>query len=298
MNDDQRATLARLEKRISELPVLPAVVVELLHLQRSDDHYFDRVLGAVNRDPAFATRLLQFANSAAIGSPRPITSTSAALLRVGARAAVEMILAHSAAKIFLPRHEWERGLWVHAVMVACLMRRLAPLCAPLRIDPESAYLFGLLHDIGRFVLYLEAPDDLRAVDETDWADPTELVRAEISICGFTHAELGYLALKKWELPNELALAIRFHHTRPFPPPGLPEGFVAMTKLLQDADWIAVTAARRGIAFCRPPAAEFRVVLEKGLAHPFARTLDEVVLAIDEALQEAARGLTLLDLALA
>jgi HD-like signal output (HDOD) protein len=296
MNDVQLATLKRLEGRIRELPILPAVIISLLVLDPADPGYFDHVVAYVNGDPGFAARLLQYANSAAMAPPKPITTINSALIRVGARGAVELIVAHSAARIFLPRKEWERGLWVHATLVGWMMRSLSPLLAGERANPDAAYLFGLLHDIGRFVLYLEAPDDLRAVDETDWDSPEALVQAETEICGFTHAELGYLALRKWSLPDSLALAVRYHHTTPFPPPGFPAEYVGISGLLHDADWLAVSIARAGLREVAAQPDLISAMLEKRKfaveLHATPETVQKTVLV---ALQEAMRNLYLLNI---
>ena len=201
------SALERLEKRLEQLPMLPEIVRELMALRQDSPDYFDQVARALHADPAFATRVLQYANSAALGAARPITTLHEAMLRVGARGAVDLILAHSAAQLLAPRSDWESSLWKHSVDVAWLMRKLSVLAVEYRGEPDEAYVFGLLHDIGRFVLYLEAPEELRGVEETDWATPDELIEAEIRICGFTHSELGYLALRKWRLPDALADAV-------------------------------------------------------------------------------------------
>jgi len=58
------------------------------------------------------------------------------------------------------------------------------------ITSGHAYLAGLLHDIGRFVLFDQSPEFIRAVDDLAWTTPTELIEAERQICGIDHAELG------------------------------------------------------------------------------------------------------------
>jgi putative nucleotidyltransferase with HDIG domain len=238
----RRATLSRLEERVDQLPLLPEVVVGLLRLDPTADEYFDQVASLVRSDPAFATRLLRYANSAAAAPAQRIGTLEQALVFVGCRGVLGLIVSHSSMKVFVPRGEWERDLWRHAFDVACLMQSLAATGAGATVDPDKAYLFGLLHDIGRFILYLEAPEDLRSVDETDWASPDELIAAEQAICGFTHAELGYLAVRKWRLPDELALAIRYHHSLPDDPASLRLSDVI--RLIQDADRISMALAVR------------------------------------------------------
>jgi HD-like signal output (HDOD) protein len=288
------SALERLEKRLEQLPLLPEVVHELMSLRQDSPDYFEQVARALHADPAFATRLLQYANSAALGAGRPITTIQEAMLRVGARGAVDLILAHAAAQVFVPRSDWEIRLWKHSVDVAWLMRKLSVLAVEHRGEPDEAYVFGLLHDIGRFVLYLEAPEELRSVEETDWATPDELVEAETRICGFTHSELGYLALRKWRLPDALAEAVRWHHTRPLPLGSIDGRYRALNALLQDADWIAV-AAERAESGDGAARAALRGALNGKLQLRLRGTVDNLEFTIREALRESGRMLAALHL---
>mgnify|MGYP001825886387 CR=1 FL=1 len=70
---------------------------------------------------------------------------------------------------------------------------------------------GLLHDVGRFVMFKEAPNALRAIDEGDWETPEALVAEERSVCGITHGELGAAACEKWRLPEQISYVVEHHH---------------------------------------------------------------------------------------
>ncbi|HUL92585.1 MAG TPA: HDOD domain-containing protein [Burkholderiales bacterium] len=243
MEATQKVTVQHLRQRIDDLPLLPNVVVELLRLDSRAEDYFERVLSLASGDPTFATKLLLYANSASVAASHPVTSLRDALVLVGAQNAVDLILAHSCAWVFLPHHDWERDLWSHSLAVASLMRALASHLRGSQVSPDKAHLFGLLHDIGRFVLYLEAPEELRTIGETEWNSPQALVDAELGLCGFTHAELGYLALEKWKLPAELAWVVRYHHSAPPPGARIPVEDRQIIDLLRDADGLACTLAR-------------------------------------------------------
>lgn len=244
MDARQTTTIAKLQRHLDDLPVLPVVLVGLLNASPDSDTYFEEVEQLVSSDPAFATRLLRYANSAASAPSHPIMKVHEALSRLGCTMAVNLILAASAAKVFVPRHQWAKDLWVHALDVGALARALVPL-APRnpKVDAEEAYVCGLLHDIGRFILYLEAPESLRKIDEHDWGTPAELVFAEQEICGFTHAELGGIAAQKWGLPASMAEVIRYHHEPP--PAATAPSLARLVELVRAADWIDVALAKRG-----------------------------------------------------
>ena len=214
LRNGQRTTIAKLEQRLTELPVLPVVLLELMRLNpRADDHY-EQVSRLIARDPALATRVIRVANSAEMSRGRVVANLAGAIQRMGSVNCANLVLADTVVRVFAPRHDWERALWLHAIGVASLAKALASSALVPGADPELCYLAGLLHDIGRFVLYLEAPAELRAVDETAWTTPEELLTAEQRVCGFNHIELGFRAVSKWGLPPPLPLLIRHHHARP------------------------------------------------------------------------------------
>lgn len=221
---------ARLEKHIDALPVLPTVVARLLTLDRSSDRHFDEVLRLISADPAYSLRVVAAANSASSAPPRPIVTLPAAIARLGSVNAVNVVVAASITRVFIPHDSSERGLWRHALQVGTLARGLAAVLREPGLDPEQAYLSGLLHDVGRFVMLQEAPEGLHAVEHGEWVRPEELLASERATFGITHAELGALACVRWGLPPPVVQMVRDHHL----PPGSP-GTPRVTTLVTLAD---------------------------------------------------------------
>lgn len=208
----ERQLEERIRTRISELPVLPTVMGQLMTLDRDAEDYFDRLLEVIESDPTFAARILAGANAATSSPTDPIASVRAALTRLGSAGAASMILALAVSKVFVPRDPWEKSLWRHALQVAAASRLVATHAATdVDLSSDEAYTAGLLHDIGRMVMFLEAPDVLRRVDEGTWNTPNELIDVEMTICGLAHTEIGSMACEQWGLPESLRLAILGHH---------------------------------------------------------------------------------------
>ena len=203
-------TLRSKLERLEELPVLPAVVVRLMQLDDEAPHYFDEVLQLVQSEPSFSARILALANSAASAPRQPIVSTKDALQRLGTRQAVSMLLATAVARVFVPRDRWEKCLWRHSLEVAVLARELAGRSH--KVDPEHAYTCGLLHDLGRFILFHQEPEELGRVENAPWTTASELLAAERSVFGITHSELGALACRTWRLPEAIGHVVSTHHS--------------------------------------------------------------------------------------
>lgn len=237
---DQKKFLAELVGKIKQLPLLPSVVMRMITLAPDDPAYFDKIVKLAHEDPAFSTRLIQVANSAGMRPAAPITTLQHAVARLGSRQVAGLVTSMSVASVFIPATQAQRNLWIHAVQVAHGARAIAISNTNLQVDPHEAYLCGLLHDIGRFVMFEFAPRELERIDETQWKTPIELVKAEKAVTGFDHAGLGWLACKKWCLPDLITQLVKHHHVYS-PPRGNREEirFANLVNTIQEADFLSI-----------------------------------------------------------
>ena len=180
-------------------------------LDRTDEGFFDELVGIINSEPNLAARLLEAANSAQSAPRSPVTSVRAAASRLGSSGAANLVTALGVTTVFVPRDKWEQSLWRHSLQVAEGAGALAATADEPALKREAAHTAGLLHDIGRFVMFLEAPDALREIDEGNWNSPQELVELERTICGLTHTEIGSIACTQWNLPHHITETVRRHH---------------------------------------------------------------------------------------
>ncbi len=197
--------------RLQDLPVLPSVITRLMSLDRHSRSYSEDVEALISIDPGFAAHVVAAANSAASAPASPICAIPSALARIGSTSAVDQLIARGTSRVFVPRNDRERALWHHSIQVALAAKEIETRTGASGHDPAETYLAGLLHDIGRFVMFQEAPDVLRAIDQSDWDMPASLVEVERDRFGLDHAELGALACRTSSLPSTLTEAVRFHH---------------------------------------------------------------------------------------
>jgi len=241
-SEQRRRIRADLERRLDDLPVLPAVAAKIAALDPASTEFSNRVEEMARLDPTLTARLLRLSDRR-LDQPG---SVSEAIARVGARRLAETITSFAVLRVFIPATIGQRNLWIHALGVAITARTIAQLASgPWRLPPERAYLAGLMHDLGRFVMYDRDSAELAQVDETHWTSPAELVAAEIKICGFDHAFLGGLACQAWRFPDDVTTLVREHHVYGHEPKASGNDDVTrLGRILQSADMVNIAVLTR------------------------------------------------------
>jgi putative nucleotidyltransferase with HDIG domain len=189
-----------------QLPPLPEIALkaqEILSSEMAETRELDRLL---SQDPGIAAALLRLANSTAFGARGTVESLSVAIQRIGLRQVGAMVTGLSVKTQFQNGAGVKRQLleilWDHSVTSAFAARTIAK---EIGLDPEAAFLAGLLHDCG-MVLVLAGVAHVEKEDGQPSAERDSLV----ALMEELHGELGYKVLNSWNLPEEIAY-VALHH---------------------------------------------------------------------------------------
>jgi len=103
-------------------------------------------------------------------------------------------------------------LWTHSCGVAVLVKEIWTRRGARGKEGEFAFLCGLLHDLGKVVLFKTYPGHYGSIfalakSETDPA----ISSYEDANYGSNHAIIGEMLAKQWGFPPELVSVIRRHH---------------------------------------------------------------------------------------
>lgn len=185
-----------------DLPPLPAVAIRALAIVRDPEARVEDLAEVVSTDGALAARVLRIAGSVAYAQRQPPRTLTEAIRRLGFQTLRRLVVAASCRQVFARNDAVAEALWGHGLATALAADELAV------IDGEArggiSFLAGLLHDIGRQVLYLAEPERYVAV-------ATLGLDAERDAFGMTHAEAGGGLAAHWGLEDELADAVLQHH---------------------------------------------------------------------------------------
>jgi len=207
----RKLTLSLVDEKVHDLPLLPAVVCELMSLSNDTTNFFEKVTTLSKSDPALATRILQIVNSAASAPAHNIMNLNQALIRVGVDKILSLISILSVIRVFTPTTEQQKEIWKHSIETAIFSEFLTLHIKEFQINRNLAYTCGLLHDIGRFVMFELSSKAIDTIESKGWNTPLELPELEHKLIGFTHAEVGYLAAKRWNLPSSVTNVIHYHY---------------------------------------------------------------------------------------
>ncbi len=191
------------------LPTLPPVATKALEVLRDQDAGPKEAAAVVEKDPVLAARVLRAATSAAFAAGTAKINLREAIARIGTRALKNILVEASAQQVFVSRNptinNTMRALWEHSVAVAGLARDVLALVGG--TDSESAYLAGLLHDVGKPVvatMLLEIERQLTEVHQRNWLDTGEW----LDVVSKVHRPIGVALAEKWQLPGAIAATIR------------------------------------------------------------------------------------------
>ncbi len=197
--------------RVDKLVALPEIYW-LVRDRLQDPQVEMRELGRlIQQDVDLTARLLKLVNSAAYGVPGRVETVTRAITLVGLRELEYLLLAGVAFESFarLPIEQINMAsFWRHSVFAALAAKGLARVAGVLH--PERLFIAGLLHDMGRLALCLEAPHEvLEVVQRRERGE--EVCAVERELLGFDHAELGGALAARWRLPEVMVDAIAHHH---------------------------------------------------------------------------------------
>ena len=173
----------------------------------------DDIAEAIQQDPSLSSRLLKIVNSAFYGFPATISSISQAITVLGCNEVRLLVLSSSAIDKFssLPNGLMDmKTFWSHSLKAALYSKFLAE-NHPKKRQLSSVFISGLLHDIGRLILYSKAPDLSRSAILLSKAEKTSDCESETETFGFNHAEVGAALLNMWKIPLSIQTAVKHHH---------------------------------------------------------------------------------------
>lgn len=181
-----------------ELPAFPDVTMRIKKALEDEEISAEKIANLVSTDPVFSARILKLANSVMInGVGHKINDIRTAVTRMGftmayntaISIAIDQLKSSTAPAHILPYIE---KCWHHSVKVAAYAYVIAK--NQTGINPDTALLAGLLHDIGKYYIYSRAEEYPELIDTPEALD---------QVVEQWHTGIGRGILEAWGLSVEL-----------------------------------------------------------------------------------------------
>jgi HD-like signal output (HDOD) protein len=226
MTETEQADLKYRIEKLGQLPTLPQVVEKIMSMIDRPETSAEGLGRLIEKDQVLSAKVLQLANSPFYGFPARIASVSHAVVVLGLNVVKGLTLG---ATVFdMMKAAGMDQLWRHSLGVAMVAHILAKKVG--HKNPEELFVAGLLHDLGKVVMYVKLPETASRIGQAVQDRDIYMMDAEREILGLTHADIAGWLAAAWHLPIVLKDPIMYHHQ-----PTLAQGAPMQTAIVHVAD---------------------------------------------------------------
>jgi putative nucleotidyltransferase with HDIG domain len=199
--------------KLQDMPTLPVIAMKVNELIADPNATSTEIAGLLKQDQVLTAKILRLVNSSYYAVPGGVTDVQKALAFLGFNTVAQLVLSLSVFSMFSKFGDDSltmKDFWTHALAVAVCSEGIAK-----RWDigkPEEAFTCGLLHDIGKLVIYEIDRDRLAFVLRKAREGKKGFVEVERELDLLNHAYIGEMMTARWGLPQVVRQAIRYHHT--------------------------------------------------------------------------------------
>lgn len=194
---------------IGNLPPMPAVAQKLVNVMSNSQLNIEIIAECISEDPGLSARIVSAANKAFFSGQREVCSVLDASVRMGLNRVQVITTSIIIGLRFNPGDcegfDVER-YWRKALSMAFCISKLAKY-REFEAPAESAYLCGLLHNLGLLISAYLFPKEMGLVFQRNEEGSGSLAEIQRELLGFSSAEVGAEVAKRWQLPKPVIAAI-------------------------------------------------------------------------------------------
>lgn len=195
-----------------KLPQIPAPVMRIMAYLDKPEADLNMVAQLIEYDPGLTVNVLRMANSSFFGGGGKVATVKDALLRLGIRRVVQLVIASGVApntRGAVTGYGLGQGELLRFSIAVGAAAELTAAQAGIHA-PDHTFTAGLLSNIGKLVLGRFLEVDASPILDLAVREGLPFEQAERRMLGIDHAELGALLLSHWELPESIVFCVRWH----------------------------------------------------------------------------------------
>jgi putative nucleotidyltransferase with HDIG domain len=196
---------------VNSLPQFPDNIITVQRLINDPKSEMTVIARRISMDPALTADLLKIVNSAQYMVAKKVDSIAEAVKMVGMRGLKNLLYSYGTQKLLGDDTADKKQLWEHSYKTAFYTYNLVKNFHKDRNLLDDAYVAGILHDMGKIIFSNVHPDLLAKIRDICGEKNLPISTVEDLSAGMNHAEIGAMIAEKWNFPEGLVYAIRFHH---------------------------------------------------------------------------------------
>ncbi len=281
MNAKDHHLIRETVENISTIPTLSIVIDKLAKLLRNPQTSAEEIGKAIATDQSLAAKVLRLVNSAFYGFPGKISTITHAVVILGFSTIKNIVLTASIFDVFSKKNTAPSDFniekfWLHSIGCGSASQAVA-----IQLgfkEKEECFIAGLIHDIGKIVLYYHFPGEFKGVFRNAREKGILFMESEKEVLDISHDEIGAIITQRWNLPENFQQVVRHHHH-----PSLSKEFYAMTGIVHAADILARAMGIGNGGDDRIPRIDETVWKDLGFENV---SLESIVEGVDEEFRKA------------
>jgi putative nucleotidyltransferase with HDIG domain len=196
---------------INSLPQFPENIMQIQKLISDPSSELPMIAKQISMDPALTADLLKIVNSAQYMLSKKVDNIFEAVKMVGINGIRNLLYSYGTQKVLGDDTIAKKKLWEHSYKTAFYAYNLVKNFKNDNSLLEDIYVCGILHDMGKIIFSNVHPELLEKIKDFCADKNIPASTFEHLSAGMNHAELGALIAEKWNFPERLVMAIRYHH---------------------------------------------------------------------------------------
>jgi putative nucleotidyltransferase with HDIG domain len=196
---------------VNNLPRFPENILKVQSLLDDPKSKMSEIASVISMDPAMTADLIKIVNSAAFAQIKRIDSIAEAVKIFGIKGIKNLLFSYGTQKILGSNTAEKKKLWEHAYRTAFYAYNLVQNFKRNHDILDDVYVAGILHDMGKIIFSQVHPDLIDKIQNFCMEKIIPQTLFENVAGGMNHAEIGALIAEKWNFPENLVAAIRYHH---------------------------------------------------------------------------------------
>ena len=182
---------------VVSLPSMPTTLEQVMKLMNDPDASLADIAKAISADPSISLKALRLVNSAYYGMGQEVKTVDHGVVLLGGKVVKNLVLS---ATVFDAIEGTAERFIRHSIACGVALRSMAaqPPLAAVMETPDEAFVYGLLHEIGRVLIAEYMPDEAEAIAKR-MEDGVSADVAERETIGVDHAAIGARLAEHWRL---------------------------------------------------------------------------------------------------